>query len=530
MAWQKTLVVVTAFFALGCAGGDAGQKPVKGSPDATYVFENDAGPDMFVAEDMPADADGRPDFGVAGILEVVEDRGSGGVILRGLVLTSTGAQIGEVFFEGPTIKCVSGSCSDEPGAETATVVETNGIISPGLIDAHNHLPYNFLPEWDSQGRFFENRYEWADDPSYEAHVEPYAANRASGTHYCPAAKWGEFRSLMNGTTTIMGQSFNQNCIDGWTRNADHEHRLQWDHMRTTIASPRDITTEDAQNYIDSFDAMVEPVTRFAVHMAEGVSGNNIELEFDSFAGRDERPNRHAGQTLLYKETAILIHSIALTPTELDEVASTNSKVVWSPSSNFALYGETADIAGILERDITVGLGPDWTISGEDNMLAEMRFANEYVTQAGIESTVTPRHVWEMATSSGAEVVGLSDYVGTLEEGKRADISVFANLSSDPYEAVSLNTAATVRLVVLNGEVFYGDVAARGALARNAGCEAVTVCGIEKFFCARDNDIDEGRRSLAQVEQELVDILEGNGYPEDEQYGRGEDLLPLWSCE
>jgi len=265
-------------------------------------------------------------------------------------------------------------------------------------------------------------------------------------------------------------------------------------------------------------------------MAEGIRGNNVELEFDSFAGRDERPNRHAGQTLLYNETAVLIHSLALTPEELDEVAATNSKIVWSPSSNFALYGETADIVGILERGITVGIGPDWTISGADNMLEEMIYALDYAAQAGIDSTVTPRRVWEMATSEGAEVVGLSEYLGTLEQGKRADITVFAALDDDPYRSVAENEASTVRLVFVDGEAFYGDTAARGALARNAGCETVSVCGVEKFLCVKDNDIDEGRRSVAEVERQLVDILEGNGYPPEEQYGRGEELLPLWSCE
>lgn len=532
-----TLTVLFSFGLFGCAGGDSPKPTQEIEPDVDYVFTPDAGPGPDTADagdddasnaDVGPDADEPVDPPELEPLEVVEESGTEAVILRGILLTPEGATLGEVFFDGPIIQCVDTSCASAPGAENATVVETNGLISPGLVDAHNHIPYNFLPRWDG-GQFFQNRYEWSDVESYENHVEPYAANRSSGSHYCPAAKWGEFRSLINGTTTVMGQSFNQLCVGGWVRNADHRHDLQHNHMRTTIGSPRDITDDQAQNYIDSFDEVVNPTTRFAVHMAEGLTGNNVELEFASFAGRDDRSNRHQGVSLLYKETAVLIHSVAVTDAELDEVAQTNSKIVWSPSSNFDLYGETTDIVGIVERDIVVGLGPDWTVSGEENMLGEMRYALDYVKQTGIDDVVTPKVIWDMATHQGAEVVGLEEYIGVLEVGMRADITVFSPLDEDPFESVALNRAEHVRLVVIDGEVYFGDVEARAALARNPGCEAVDVCGASKFLCVQDSDVSEGRRTLAEVEQQLVDILEGTGYPEDEQYGRGDELLPLWSC-
>lgn len=465
-------------------------------------------------------------------LQITSENGSDKILLRGLVLSPQGPlENGEVLIEGSFIACVGMDCAGRPEATGATVIETHGIISPGLIDSHNHLPYNFLKEWvPPNNQLYTNRYQWADEQSYEDFVRPLTAYRSSNSHFCPAARWGELRSLLHGTTTMMGQSFSRSCTNGGVRNADHEHELQYDHMRTTIGSVRDINTDDAQGYIDSFDDPIEPITRFAVHMAEGFEGNNVEKEFDSFAGRDERSiERHQGLSLLYKETAVLIHSVALDATQLQEVKDTNSKIVWSPSSNMVLYGRTTDIEKILELGITVGLGPDWTISGEDNMLGEMQFALQWARDNNA-SSVTPRVLWEMATNQGAEVVGLQEHIGVLSEGMTADVVVFTRQTEggDPYRQVLESNADDVRLVLIDGEAYYGESTLKGPLARRDDCEDYNACGASKFLCVRHDGSDDFTSS-SMIEGLLIDILEGNGYPPEEQYGRGEDLLPLIDC-
>src|SRR6267154_405224 len=41
------------------------------------------------------------------------------------------------------------------------VVETNGILFPGLIELHNHLSYNALPLWSPVPKKFEHRDQWS---------------------------------------------------------------------------------------------------------------------------------------------------------------------------------------------------------------------------------------------------------------------------------------------------------------------------------------------------------------------------------
>ncbi|MFH1437640.1 MAG: amidohydrolase family protein [Pseudomonadota bacterium] len=509
-----------------------------GSPDPS-ADDTIAGDDDVFLEDIEAadtgmdmDMDEEDDATYPSPPAEVLRTGTEGLLLRGTVLTPSGVlDPGDVLISGAFITCVDSDCSGAPGAGEATWIETNGIISPGLIDPHNHIAYNFLPEYIPEPlRTFENRYDWSDLADYEAHIEPYAAHRSAGTHYCPGAKWGELRSLVHATTTVQGESFAQLCVNWGVRNADHFHNLGYDHMRTTIASVRDINDEQAQNYIDSFNESPEPVTRFAVHMAEGYTGNYVTEEFDSFAGRDPRENRHQGESLLIDGTSILIHSIPLTEAQLAEALVNDAKIAWSPSSNLALYGVTAPIQRILQLGITTGLGPDWTLNGEKNMLGEMRFALDYARTNSIPE-ITPQKLWEMSTWEGAMVVGLEDYIGRLEAGYRADIAVFGRLGADPYRSIVDSRSANVRLVLLDGEGLYGDEHLMAATAANEYCEPLDACSADKYLCVQESPTASDRKNetLADIRTQLFNILEGVGYPPEEQYGRGDELLELIDC-
>jgi len=505
-----------------CASGDPPTK-AQTEEDVGILFPDAGNTNVDADTDSTIDPNNQP--GPDWVVKVPGARKT--IILEGMRLLPEGPSYGQILVADGFIRCIAADCTNDPDAETPTILVTTGVITPGLIDAHNHLPYNFLPEWNPGQRRFQNRYEWADDPSYEAHVAPYSNHRSSGSHFCPGARWGELRSLIHGTTTMQGQSLSQSCIHGMVRNADHIQDLQYDHMRTTISSPRGITDDEATGYLASFQTPLEPATRFAVHMMEGYAGNNVELEFGSFAGRDTRTNRHQGVSLLYPDTAILIHAIALTDAELDEVKATGAKIVWSPSSNIALYGRTLDIKKVVDLGITTGIGPDWTVSGEDDMLAELRYIKEFAKLTDIESTLPPKKLWEMATRDNAEVVGLAEFIGTLEVGKHADIAVFRG-DADPYSAVVDSDARDVLLVMIEGEVYYGDAALQPTVARNDLCESITICGKTKFVCAAENATDEWA-TVPQIHQALFDILEGTGYPAEEQYKRGSELLELATC-
>ena len=520
-----TLALAASTLVVACADGpvpDLDQHPDVGTQPDVDDEPPVVQPDEMEVETDPVDP---PEFVTAG-----ED----GVVLHGTVLTPDGIlDPGEVVIHNDLITCVDTSCAEVTANGDYGIVETDGVISPGLVDAHNHLPYNFLPPWfPNPDATFNNRYEWADEAAYREHIAPYADNRNHGTHYCPAAKWGELRSLLHGTTTIQGQSFRQRCVDWAVRNADHYHGLGHNHLRTTIASSLEINEDQAQNYVDSFEAEDDPTTRLAVHMAEGVREDGIQDEFEAFAGRGEHTG-HEGISLLEHGAALLIHVVTLSPAQIEEIYLTDSQVVWSPSSNFHLYGEdvTAPIEELLEWDITVGLGPDWTISGAFDMLQEMKVAKDYGIRHQIEG-LTAERIWQMATKDGAKAVGLHEYIGRLEPGYHADITVFGRNGDDPYRAVIESSAEDLEMVFIDGQAYFGDIAV-GELGRNEYCEHYAVCGTDKFICAKDYPTADDRRdeTIEDIRNQLVDIMEGrDDAPDDEQYGRGDELLDLVICD
>lgn len=557
--------MVCAFVWSGCP-----HTPEMPSADASLVWadrqvEDGSAGDDAALDDGGADFDAaRPDAALpdAGPLptdhsveapatEIVRT-GAGGLLLRGTILTPGGPLVGEVLVVADTIQCVAASCSDHPLASGVSIIDTHATISPGLIDGHNHATYDFLPEW-TPGTLFDSRYEWRSNADYSAHIAPESDGGSSGTLVCPATKWAELRSIVHGTTTIQGQSPRQSCVDRLARNADHYHGLGGTSTAfgTSIAGPCEGTvgssTATAMN--DTWraariaDWLSGDTTRLAVHMAEGTHGSgatrtNVLREFDCYLGRASGGSSGDHQTnLLYDEatntpygTSYLIHSTGLTPAELDEAHTWGAYFVWSPSSNLALYDGTTDIAHLIEIGATVGLGPDWTVSGTGEMLSEMRFAYAYGQGSGI-ATLTPERIVRMATQDGARAVDLEEHIGTIEVGHRADLVVFGRVAADPYRAVIESRSEDIRLVLIDGLGYYGELGLEGVAAVNGSCEDFDACGSAKFLCVANTPGSTSRadETYESIRSQLYSILE-NGYTGGTAYGRGSELRELVRCE
>ena len=187
-----------------------------------------------------------------------------------------------------------------------------------------------------------------------------------------------------------------------------------------------------------------------------------------------------------------------------------------------VQGFPADIAGILARGLRVGLGPDWTPSGSDEMLSELRYAQTYGHDMTIDA-LTPERLWQMSTVDGADVVGLASGIGSLTVGLRADITVFGRNSTDPYQAVIDSRAADVRLVLIDGAGYYGDTLLQTATAVNTSCEAFDACGTPKFLCAANTPGAASRatETVADIHEQLRVIMMG--------YSRESELLELVDC-
>lgn len=117
------------------------------------------------------------------------------------------------------------------------------------------------------------------------------------------------------------------------------------------------------------------------------------------------------------------HVVWPTENEIKILAERRVGVIHNPSSNMKLASGISPVTDMLNAGINVGLGTDGAASNNDlDMWEEMRLASllQKVDRMNPE-VLSASTVLGMATSGGAEAVGLRDKIGALEIGMRADV-------------------------------------------------------------------------------------------------------------
>ena len=103
------------------------------------------------------------------------------------------------------------------------VVDTGGIIAPGLIDLHNHLTWNIFPRWKPSEEF-GNRYDWQQKPVYNIKMTvPHALIVQDGLE-CAAERYAEVKTITEGETSVTG-SMHGPCALHLARNLDVDPEL-----------------------------------------------------------------------------------------------------------------------------------------------------------------------------------------------------------------------------------------------------------------------------------------------------------------
>lgn len=177
----------------------------------------------------------------------------------------------------------------------------------------------------------------------------------------------------------------------------------------------------------------------AIHAAESEAERRLvaeaEGEFaDALRARAISVSPRAATTIeLLDETGVLaarpllIHCVNVTAQDLDRVRQRGCSIAHCPASNAKLGHGIADLAGMIERSIPVGIGSDSVASNNRmDVLDEARLA---VLLGRARSrrwdSLSASTALELATHGGARALGLDAEVGSLEPGKAADLAAFA---------------------------------------------------------------------------------------------------------
>jgi 5-methylthioadenosine/S-adenosylhomocysteine deaminase len=178
-----------------------------------------------------------------------------------------------------------------------------------------------------------------------------------------------------------------------------------------------------------------------------------------------RPIERLDRLGVLSPNLIAVHSVHMTPGEIERFAQTGVHVAHCPVSNLKLASGIAPIKAMLDAGVNVGIGTDGTASNNRlDMLTETRMASLLQKGTSGDASALPAHqALEMATLNAARALGWQEEIGSLVPGKAADMVAIdlSDLESQPcYDPVShLFHAASREHVThawVNGELLMQD--------------------------------------------------------------------------
>jgi 5-methylthioadenosine/S-adenosylhomocysteine deaminase len=187
----------------------------------------------------------------------------------------------------------------------------------------------------------------------------------------------------------------------------------------------------------------------------------------------------------------LAHCVHLSINEIGILKTSGTNVVHCPSSNLKLGSGIAPIAKLLEEGISVSLGADGAACNNRlDMFTEMRTAALLQKALHGPEVLPASRALRLATIDGARALGLDSDIGSLEVGKRADVTVVRldGLHTTPVKDV-------VSALVYSTEVDDVDTVVIDGRIVMRGCELLT--------------IDEGE-TIANAKREAEKLIAGGG--------------------
>ena len=295
------------------------------------------------------------------------------ILLLGTVITPDVTFVGQVLVEGSLITCVAPAlgCQGQVGAIGATIIDTHGVIAPGLVDTHNHILFDIFDDSDwLPTQAYTNHKGWPSEPRYQAMLDVKQcledASQGKPT-WCPATydgvnnlkcemdKWGELKGMIAGTTSIVGLAGTTSaCFGSLARSIDaSQNGLGQDKIQTSALFPPSKTAADG--VCANFASM--KTDAYLIHVGEGTDPAAL-AEFAKLG------TASTTEGCLYAPQTAITHGTAFTSVEFAQMAAANMKLTWSPASNVALYGSTTNIPAALDANVTIALGARAKTHGE----------------------------------------------------------------------------------------------------------------------------------------------------------------------
>jgi guanine deaminase len=366
-----------------------------------------------------------------------------------------------------------GAWKDAPAGEVIDL--SSRIITPGFIDTHLHAPQiEMIGSYGGHLLEWLNRYTF---PTERKFADPVHARRVARAFYDELLRHGTLTALIFSTvhataTDIFFEEAEARGFRGiigkamMDRNApeyllDASARQSYDDCRALLEkwhgrgllryaiTPRFAPTSTPEQ-LELAGQLKREFPDAWVHTHISENRNEVQWVQELFPEAEYADvYDHYG---LLGERTVLAHGVWLTPEELELIATRRSRISHCPNSNLFLGSGLFPLHRVLDAGVIVGLGSDIGAGTTPSLFNAM--ADAYKVQQVQGVSLSPFHLWYLATLGGARALTLDAETGSLEPGKSADFLVL-DLSATPLLALRTGHADSAE-DLLAGLIFMGD--------------------------------------------------------------------------
>ncbi len=384
---------------------------------------------------------------------------------------------GVVDIEGNTIGYV-GEADQAPPAAAERVIDARGcVVLPGLVNAHTHLAMTlmrgfaddmplqkWLEEkiWPTELRLTEEDVYWGAmlgalemlrggvtcfNDMYHFYEATTRAAMDSGIRACPS---GVLLGFLPNAEDLLRQAVEfvkQTLDEGHPR----IHPMLGPHAPYTCP---DSLLQQAVEYAQELNVPIH------IHLAE----TDQEVR-DSLQAHGESPIAHMESIGLFEAQVLAAHCVHVDDNDIEILARRGVGIAHCPGSNMKLASGFQPLPKLLKAGAVVGLGTDGCASNNNlDLFEEMLLAGIIHKGYSTDPTAVPAEaVLRMATVDAARSLGLGAVTGTLEAGKRADITIIdlqkphlQPVHNIVSQLVYAARADDVRTTIVDGEIVFHE--------------------------------------------------------------------------
>ncbi len=198
--------------------------------------------------------------------------------------------------------------------------------------------------------------------------------------------------------------------------------------------------------------------RIRIHIHISETEFEVEQIIDSY---NARPFEYLDEIGFLGDDVLAAHGVWLSDSEMDIIKDNQVKISHNPISNMKLASGVSPVSKMINNGINVSLGTDGAASNNNlDLLEEMKTAALLQKIHNLDSTLlSAKQVFEMATINGAKALGMDKELGTIEVGKKADLTLlnFNKTHLTPYRhplshLVYSAQGSDIDTVICNGQI------------------------------------------------------------------------------